>query len=95
MKMKKYWAYLLTLSAFAMPALAAGGLDEATNAIEDISDWLYKALGAGSSIVIAYYVLLVWMDKKQWVDVLGAITKVAIGGGILTLSAWAWSIWGG
>ena len=76
------------------PALAAGGLDTATNAANDVKIWLYGFLGVVCFIYIMYYVMMAMGEKKQWIDVLMALGKVALAGGCLVGATWAWSLWG-
>ncbi|OEF63567.1 conjugal transfer protein [Vibrio cyclitrophicus 1F175] len=85
---------ILTLTA-VFPALAAGGgLEESTNAVNEIKIWLYGFIGAGSFVFVMYYVVMAMFEKKQWADVLMALGKVAAAGGCLAGATWAWSLWG-
>lgn len=81
---------LLLASDFAN----ASGLDDATTQATTIKTWLYTFLGVCGTIYIMYHVLMAWLDKKQWADVLTAIGQVAIAGAVTALSSWAWAIWG-
>jgi hypothetical protein len=78
----------------ALPAAAAGGLQEATDAVDDFKVWFYGFLGVCCLIYTAYQISLALAEKKQWVDVMAAIGKVAAAGGSLTVATWAWRIWG-
>ena len=75
-------------------AMAAGGLDEATSAIQTFQTWLYGFLGVGVLLYMIYQIILALMEKQQWADVFLAVGKVAAAGGSVMLATWAWSIWG-
>lgn len=75
-------------------ALAAGGLDEATNQANEIKTWAYGFLGVGVFIYLIYLVVMALLDRKQWADVLVGVGYVAIAGAIIVVGEWAWSIWG-
>ncbi|AYO13874.1 conjugal transfer protein [Vibrio owensii] len=76
------------------PAIAAGGLDEATNWVNEIADWAYKLLGAAVFVYSIVMVILALMEKKTWGDVGISIAKAAAAGGIVAAVTYAWSIWG-
>lgn len=83
-----------TLGMFmvASPALAAGGLeslDKATDALEDISKWLYAFVGVGAVVYIIYLVGMALFEKKQWSDVGMGLGYCAIAGGIVMAAEWA------
>ena len=82
---------LITLSN---PVLAAGGLDEATDALDTFRGWLYGFLGVGVLVYMVYQVILAMLDKQPWGDVVVSVGKVAVAGGSIALATWAWSIWG-
>ncbi|NMZ71322.1 conjugal transfer protein [Pseudomonas peli] len=75
-------------------AVAAGGLDEATNQANEIKTWAYGFLGVGVFIYLIYLVVMALLDRKQWADVLVGVGYVAIAGAIIVVGEWAWSIWG-
>ncbi|CAH1583012.1 conserved membrane hypothetical protein [Vibrio jasicida] len=85
----------IMLAVFCHPAIAAGGLDEATNWVDEIADWAYKLLGSAVVLYSIYMVLMALAEKKTWGDVGISIAKAAAAGGIGAAVAYAWSIWGG
>ncbi|MGD1439493.1 conjugal transfer protein [Vibrio harveyi] len=82
------------LILFGHPAVAAGGLDEATNWVNEIADWAYKLLGAAVFVYSIVMVILALLEKKTWGDVGISIAKAATAGGIVAAVTYAWSIWG-
>lgn len=70
----------------------AGGLDAATAQASSIKTWAYGFLGVIVFIYLIYHVGMAMAEKEQWVDVLMALGKVAVAGGILVGGQWAWSI---
>ncbi len=76
-----------------VPALAAG-LDDATDAVDEIKTWAYTFLGTVVFVFIIYKVIMALMDKETWGDVLGGLGKVALAGGVIVAAEWAWAIWG-
>ncbi|AMF96999.1 MULTISPECIES: hypothetical protein [Vibrio harveyi group] len=82
------------LILFGHPAIAAGGLDEATNWVNEIADWAYKLLGAAVFVYSIVMVILALLEKKTWGDVGISIAKAAAAGGIVAAVTYAWSIWG-
>ncbi|WP_274882221.1 conjugal transfer protein [Vibrio harveyi] len=82
------------LILFGHPAIAAGGLDEATNWVNEIADWAYKLLGAAVFVYSIVMVILALLEKKTWGDVGISIAKAAAAGGIVAAITYAWSIWG-
>ena len=77
----------------AAPALA-GGLDEGTSAVSEFRVWFYGFLSAGVSVFMIYKVIMALIEKETWGDVFQALGKVAIAGGVIVASDWAWSIFG-
>ncbi len=75
------------------PAIAAGGLDEATNWVDEIADWAYKLLGSAVFVYSIVMVILALIEKKTWGDVGISIAKAAGAGGIVAAVTYAWSIW--
>ena len=84
----------LFLAAFSPLVIASGGLDAGTDAISEITGWLYIIIGVISSGYLIYNFGMAYFDKIPWNDVLIALAKVAAGGGSLVAATWAWSIWG-
>ncbi|WP_045418075.1 hypothetical protein [Vibrio owensii] len=84
----------IMLILFGHPAIAAGGLDEATNWVNEIADWAYKLLGAAVFVYSIVMVILALLEKKTWGDVGISIAKAAAAGGIVAAVTYAWSIWG-
>ncbi len=76
------------------PVIAAGGLDEATNWVDEIADWAYKLLGSAVFVYSIVMVILALLEKKTWGDVGISIAKAAAAGGIVAAVTYAWSIWG-
>jgi len=87
-----FWALLaFTLSR---PALAAGGLQEANNWVDEITTWAYAFLGSAVLLYCVYLVIMALLEKKQWGDVFVGMGKTAAAGGIIVAATYAWSIWG-
>lgn len=84
----------MTLVLVCHPAIAAGGLDEATNWVDEIADWAYKLLGSAVFVYSIVMVILALLEKKTWGDVGISIAKAAAAGGIVAAVTYAWSIWG-
>ena len=76
------------------PAIAAGGLDEATNWVDEVAAWAYKLLGSAVFLYSTYMVIMALAEKKTWGDVGISIAKAAAAGGIVAAVTYAWSIWG-
>jgi hypothetical protein len=91
-----FWQLILGFWAmFAFNyATAAGGLQEATDQVNEIKTWAYGFLGVGVFVYLIYNVIMALLDRKQWADVLVAVGYVALAGGIIVVGEWAWSIWG-
>lgn len=87
-------AALVAVSAMSSPVLAAGGLSEATDALDTFKTWLYGFLGVGVLVYMVWQVALAMLEKQQWGDVFVAVGKVACAGGSIALATWAWGIWG-
>ncbi|CQQ96792.1 TrbC/VIRB2 family [Yersinia enterocolitica] len=86
------FAFIFFVFAFANPALAAGGLgnlDKATDALQEIADWLYIFVGVGAVLYIIYLVGMALFEKKQWSDVGMGLGYCAIAGGIVMGADWA------
>jgi uncharacterized membrane protein len=97
-KIKSYFSKLTLTYSLAIlslsPPVFAGGLDEATKAVEEIKASAYTFLGVVVFLFLIYKVIMALMDKETWGDVLGALGKVALAGGILVAGEWAWQIFG-
>ncbi|WP_261887507.1 conjugal transfer protein [Vibrio aerogenes] len=72
----------------------AGGLETGTAAATEIKAWLYGFLGVISFIYLMYLVMMAFLDKKPWSDVLLGVGKVAVAGAVLVFGQWAWGLWG-
>lgn len=83
----------LTSLSITAPALAAG-LDEATNAVNEIKTWGYGFLGAVVFVYLIYKVVMALMEKETWGDVLAGLGKVVLAGGIIAAGEWGWAIFG-
>ena len=95
--MKKLQQFFLAFFVVAFVpsfAMAAGGLDEATDAIQTFQTWLYRFLGVGVLVYMVYQIILAMLEKQTWGDVFISVGKVAAAGGSVALATWAWSIWG-
>ena len=92
--LKNIFFAVLVMAFIPSFAMAAGGLDEATTAIQTFQNWLYGFLGVGVLLYMIYQVILAMLEKQQWGDVFIAVAKVAAAGGSVALASWAWSIWG-
>ncbi|CAH1609264.1 conserved membrane hypothetical protein [Vibrio jasicida] len=84
----------MMLVLFCHPTIAAGGLDEATNWVNEVADWAYKLLGSAVFVYSIYMVIMALLEKKTWGDVGISIVKAACAGGIVAAVTYAWSIWG-
>ncbi len=78
----------------APTAMAAGGLDVGTDAVNEIRTWFYRFLGAVSLGYIGWNCFLAMNDKQQWNEVMASVAKVALAGGSILCADWAWSLWG-
>ena len=76
------------------PTFAAGGLDEATIWVDEITTWAYTFLGSAVLLYCIYLVIMALLEKKQWGDVFVGMAKTAGAGGIIVAATYAWSIWG-
>lgn len=87
-----FWA-LLTFT-LSRPTMAAGGLQKATNWVQEITTWAYTFLGAAVLLYCIYLVIMALLEKKQWGDVFVGMGKTAAAGGVIAAATYAWSIWG-
>lgn len=96
MKNTQYLTHLLPVLFFALisPLALAGGLDDATDAINDLKVWLYGFLGTFAICYLVYHVIMAMMEKETWGDVMVAVAKVAAAGGVIVAGEWAWGLWG-
>lgn len=84
----------MMLVLFCHPVIAAGGLDEATNWVDEIASWAYTFLGSAVFVYSIVMVIMALLEKKTWGDVGISIAKAAAAGGIVAAVTYAWSIWG-
>jgi len=84
----------MAIPFFTQQALAAGGLNKATKAVMDINSWLYVFLGVICISVLIYHIIMALMQKESWNEVLMAVGKVCVAGGVLGFANWAWSMFG-
>ncbi len=54
----------MMLVLFCHPAIAAGGLDEATNWVDEVAAWAYKLLGSTVFLYSTYMVIILWLRKN-------------------------------
>jgi len=94
MKFTRTKALLMAFPFFTQQALAAGGLNKATKAVMDINSWLYVFLGVICISVLIYHIIMALMQKESWNEVLMAVGKVCVAGGVLGFANWAWSMFG-
>ena len=78
----------------APSAMAAGGLDVGTDAVNTIRIWFYRFLGAGSLGYVGWNCWLAMTNKQQWNEVATSVAHVAMAGGSVLAADWAWSLWG-
>lgn len=76
----------------AAPALAAGGLDAGTDAMNDIKFWIYTFAGVVAFVVLVYNIIMALVERKTWGDVGMALVYVAGAGGALLAAQWAYNI---
>ncbi|UJF17258.1 conjugal transfer protein [Vibrio sp. SS-MA-C1-2] len=95
---KSNLAFYFVLSSFLLlissPARSAGGLAEATSALQTFQTWLYGFLGVGVLVYMIYQIIMAMLEKQTWGDVFTSVGKVAAAGGCVALATWAWGIWG-
>lgn len=79
-----------------MTAMAAGGggLDQATQAMDEFRTWAYGALAIGCLIYMLYKVTMAFLEKHSWGDVFQGLAYCAIAGGIMVAADFMWNIWG-
>lgn len=85
------FTFALFVFAFANPALASGGLsnlNKATDALQEIVDWLYVFVGVGAILYLTWLVVMALLEKKQWSDVFVGIGYCAAAGGIVMAGDW-------
>ncbi|MHA7232030.1 hypothetical protein ACVT98_26160 (plasmid) [Vibrio campbellii] len=56
----------MMLVLFCHPVIAAGGLDEATNWVDEIASWAYTFLGSAVVLYSTYMVIMALLEKKTW-----------------------------
>lgn len=89
------WAILgavLLASVFVfMPEMAtAAGLQQVEAKTKEYGNLLYKILGAGAVAFIVIEVMLWWLKKREFSDIMMDAVKVGIGGAAVVLANWAW-----
>lgn len=91
------WAILgavLLASVFVfMPEMAtAAGLQQVEGKAEEYSNLLYGILGAAAVGFIVVEVMLWWLKKREFSDIMMDAVKVGIGGAAIVLAKWAWDV---
>ncbi|WP_275367702.1 conjugal transfer protein [Xenorhabdus bovienii] len=77
---------------FTNPSLAAGGLEnlnKATDALQELTNWLYVFVGVGSVLYLIYLVCFTLLEKKQWTDVFIGLGHCSMAGGVVMAADWA------
>lgn len=92
--MKNKALIILTALLPAHSAFAVGGLSAATRAVSDFNVWFYGFLGVACIGFLIYHVSMAMMEKESWNDVIMALGKVVLAGGIVLAGSWAWSLFG-
>ncbi|EFO5895693.1 conjugal transfer protein [Salmonella enterica] len=96
-KVKTIKVALLCLLAFiftANPALAAGGLDDMTDLVNDVQFWIYTIDFAVAGCAISIVGIMWYIGRKDQGDFLITLgITAAVGGGIAAVT-YVWSIWG-
>jgi hypothetical protein len=82
------------ISIFTVLPAIAGGLADATSAVNEIKTWGYSFLGAVVFVFLIYKVVMALLEKETWGDVLTGLGKVALAGGVIVAAEWAWAIFG-
>jgi type IV secretory pathway VirB2 component (pilin) len=83
---------VVALTFAAQAAFAAGGLDKATSEATSFKTWFYGFLGIVAVIVLLYYGLMAWFERKSWADFVMAVVGVAVVGSVTTLGPYVWSL---
>ena len=88
-------AFLLMLVSVFMSnaALAAGGLDTGTSALNDLKSWLFTAVGVMALIYLLYCCAMAFMERKSWGEVGMALVYCALAGGAVVGGTWALGLW--
>ena len=74
-----------------MPEMAnAAGLQQVESKTKEYSSSLYKILGAAAVAFIVVEVMLWWLKKREFSDIMMDAVKVGIGGAAIVLADWAW-----
>jgi type IV secretory pathway VirB2 component (pilin) len=83
----------VALTVAAQTALAAGGgLDKVTSETTSFKTWFYGFLGVVAVIVLLYYGLMAWFERKSWADFGMAAVGVAVVGSVGTLTPYLWTL---
>ena len=84
-------AVLLVSVCVFMPEMAnAAGLQQVESKTKEYSNLLYKILGAAAVAFIVIEVMLWWLKKREFSDIMMDAVKVGIGGAAIVLADWAW-----
>jgi hypothetical protein len=90
---KRSKTFLIILLAMFIPEVfAAGGLDAGIQATSDLKMSGYKWLAIVATGYIIFNVVMAYIGRKGWGDVVMAVMYCAIAGGALALGSYAWSI---
>ena len=71
------------------------GLDDATKLLEDIFDWGATFVIAVASLYFLYLVIMAFLERKTWTDVMIGGVWCIVAGGSAMLAKWAVGIYGG
>lgn len=85
------FAFTFFILAFANPALAAGGLsnlNKATDALQEIVDWMYILVGIGALGYLIWLSCMAFLERKQWSDVGMGVVYCSVAGAIVMLGDW-------
>jgi hypothetical protein len=83
----------VVLACGAQAAFAAsGGLDKLSGEATSFKTWFYTFLGIVAVIVLLYYGLMAWFERKSWADFGMAAVGVAVVGSVTTLGPYLWTL---
>jgi type IV secretory pathway VirB2 component (pilin) len=87
-------ATVVTVLCFAAQgAIAAGGgLSRANDEANNFRLWLYGFLGVIAVIVLLYYGLCAWFERKSWSDFAMACVGVAVVGAAPSIATYLWTL---
>lgn len=89
MKKTRFFFTALFCLFFSGAALASGGLDSATTALEDLKSWLFPTVGIVALIYMMYCMVMAFMEKKSWGEVGQALVYCCLAGGAVVGGTWA------